>query len=81
MQIFFFKKCLFEHENQFAVQKKTQKIFGGNFKFFFEVGGRARAEWTHPVSRQPRCVVTFFVQIGLRGRTIEKFLPSSSKKC
>ena len=32
MQNFFFKKCLFEHENQFAVEKKTQKIFGGNFK-------------------------------------------------
>ena len=30
-KIFFFKKCLFEYENQFAVEK-TQKIFGGNFK-------------------------------------------------
>ena len=30
-KIFFFKKCLFEYENQFAVEKKTQKIFGGNF--------------------------------------------------
>ena len=32
MQIFFFKKCLFEYENQFAVEKKSKKIFGGNFK-------------------------------------------------
>ena len=32
MQFSFFKKCLFEYKNQFAVEKKTQKIFGGNFK-------------------------------------------------
>ena len=31
MQNFFFKKCLFEYENQFAVEK-TQKNFGDNFK-------------------------------------------------
>ena len=27
----FFKNCLFEYENQFAIEK-TQKNFGGNFK-------------------------------------------------
>ena len=32
MQFFFFKNCLFEYENQFAIEKKTQKKFGGNFK-------------------------------------------------
>ena len=37
MQNFFFKKCLFEYVNQFAVEKKTQKIFGGNFKKNFVV--------------------------------------------
>ena len=30
-KFFFFKKCLFEYENQFAVEK-TQKNFGVNFK-------------------------------------------------
>ena len=28
MQIFFFKKCLFEYENQFAVEKKHKKFLG-----------------------------------------------------
>ena len=37
MQNFFFKKCLFEYENQFAVEKKTEKMFGGNFKNTFVV--------------------------------------------
>ena len=32
MQNFFFEKCLFEYENQFALEKKTQQIFGGSFK-------------------------------------------------
>ena len=32
MQKFFFKKYLFEYENQFAVEKKTEKIFGDNFR-------------------------------------------------
>ena len=31
-KIFFFKKCLFEYENQFAVENKHKKMFGGNFK-------------------------------------------------
>ena len=28
MQNFFFKKCLFEYENQFAVEKKHKKFLG-----------------------------------------------------
>ena len=33
MQNFFsLKKRSFEYENQFAFEKKTQQIFGGNFK-------------------------------------------------
>ena len=30
------KKCLFEYENQFAVEKKTQKNFWGQFQKYFE---------------------------------------------
>ena len=34
MQIFFFKKCLFEYENQFAVEKKTKNVWGQFQKYF-----------------------------------------------
>ena len=36
MQNFFFKKCLFEYENQFAVEKKNTKNFWGQFQKYFE---------------------------------------------
>ena len=36
MQSFFFKKCLFEYENHFAVEKKTQKNFWEQFQKYFE---------------------------------------------
>ena len=29
---FFFKKCLFEYENQIAVEKKHETLFGCNLK-------------------------------------------------
>ena len=32
MHIFFLQKNQFEYKNQFAVEKKHKKIFGGNFK-------------------------------------------------
>ena len=32
MQNFFFKKCLFEYENQFAIEKKHKKNFWGQFQ-------------------------------------------------
>ena len=31
MQIFFFKKCFFEYENHFAVEKKHKKILSQYF--------------------------------------------------
>ena len=35
-KIFLFKKCLFEYENQFAVEKKTDKKIWGQFQKYFE---------------------------------------------
>ena len=36
IQIFFFKKSLFEYENQFAIEKKNKKKFWGQFQKYFE---------------------------------------------
>ena len=36
-KIFVFKKCLFEYENQFAVEKKYKKFLGGISKILFVV--------------------------------------------
>ena len=37
MQNVFFKKCLFEYENQFAVEKKNTKNFWGQLQKIFVV--------------------------------------------
>ena len=35
MQNFFFKKCLFENENQFPFRKNKKKHFWGQFQKYF----------------------------------------------
>ena len=58
MQNFFFKKCLFEYENQFAVEKKTKKNFGGNFKNTF--CRRHQKNASHTVSIYGNCMTSVF---------------------
>ena len=60
MQNFFFKKCLFEYENQFAVEKKTKKNFGGNFKNTF--CRRHQKNASHTVSIYGNCMTSVFFQ-------------------
>ena len=54
MQNFFFKKCLFEY----AVEKKTQKIFGGNFKNTF--CRRHQKNASHTISIYGNCMTSVF---------------------
>ena len=51
MQNFFFKKCLFEHENQFAVGKKHKKFFR-----------RHQKNATHTISIYGNCMTSVFFQ-------------------
>ena len=61
MQIFFFKKCLFEHENQYAVEKTQKKIFGGNFKNTFKIFVVAiKKSASHSFSINGNCMISIF---------------------
>ena len=61
MQKLFFKKCLFEYENQFAVEKKTQKMFGGNFKNTFKkFCRRHQKNASHTISIYGNCMTSVF---------------------
>ena len=61
MQNFFFKKCLFEYENQFAVEKKKQKIFGDNFKNTSKnFCRRHQKNASHTIFINRNCMVSIF---------------------
>ena len=63
MQNFFFKKCLFEYENQFAVEKKPSKIFGGNFKNTLKnFCRRHQKNASHTISIYGNCMTSVFFQ-------------------
>ena len=53
---FFFQKCLFEYENQFAVEKK-HKNFEGNFKNFCR---RHQKNASHTISIYGNCMTSVF---------------------
>ena len=57
MQIFFFKKCLFENENQFAVQKKHTKFWGQFLKYFCR---RHQKNASHTISIYGNCMTSVF---------------------
>ena len=57
MQNFFFKNCLFEFENQFAVEKKNANIFGGNCKNFCR---RHQKNASHTISIYGNCMTSVF---------------------
>ena len=52
---------MFEYENQFAIEKKTQKMFGGNFKntlkIFFR---RHQKNASHTISIYGNCMTSVF---------------------
>ena len=59
--IFFFKKCLLEYENQFAVKKITQKNFGRNFKNTLKnFCRRHQKNASHTFSIYGNCMISVF---------------------
>ena len=65
---------MFEYENQFAVEKKTQKIFRGNFKNFCR---RHQKNASHTVSIYENCMTSAFFQ--KTKKKVKVFSRSSSK--
>ena len=55
-KIFFSKKCLFEYENHFAVEKKK---FGGNFKKK-NFCCRHQKNASHTISIYENCMISIF---------------------
>ena len=64
MQKFFFKKCLFEYENQFAIEKKnTKKLVGAIFKNTLKNFCRRHQKIaSHTISIYGNCMTSVFFQ-------------------
>ena len=60
MQNFFSKKCLFEYENHFAVEKKQKKIWGQFQKKKFCCRHQKNA--SHTISIYENCMISIFWQ-------------------
>ena len=63
MQIFFFKKCSFEYENQFAVKKKHKKFLGPISKILWKnFCRRHQKNASHTISIYGNCMTSVFFQ-------------------
>ena len=59
--VFFFKNCLFDYENQFAVGKKHKKMIGGNFKNILKIFFRRHQKHaSHTFSICGSCMISIF---------------------
>ena len=81
MQISFFKKCLFEYKNQFAVEKKNTKNFWGQFQKHLSPNfcRRHQKNASHTISIYGNCMTSGFFR-KTKIKKVKVFSRSSPKK-